>query len=59
MKPECHQQDDAGWWVCIVMEGYWPEKLNITIIDKQFDDGTWYEETETSCRVCGQVEYSY
>ena len=58
MKLDCQQQDDAGWWVCIVLAGYWPEKLEVNVVTH--DEGEWqYEEIIESCKICGQVEYSY
>lgn len=58
-RPDCHQQDEKGWWFCIVMAGYWDEKLRIDVEEKELLVDEWLIEETRSCIICGESEISY
>ena len=58
-RPDCHQQDDGGYWVCIVMAGWWDEKLRIDVEEKEVFEDEWVIEETRCCIICGEIEISY
>ena len=60
MKPECRQQDEGGYWVCIVLDGWWDQKLRVDVEEKFIESmDSWVIEETRICTVCGEYEISY